>query len=147
MDDDFIDFMENESYHKFSLTRNEALFLDDSCSIMIDMEGEGKPPLTMRGVSPSAGIAVPYDFIERLGHAIIFTTDPDNEGKEAEVKFSTSDLLAMREVAQSYVKIGEEPVGYNLKRKIAKCLHESTYTQTMTDSVAEKLLQGINTEL
>ena len=48
---------------------------------------------------------------------------------------------------RSYVKIGEEPVGYNLKRKIAKCLHESTYTQTMTDSVAEKLLQGINTEL
>ena len=147
MEDDFLDLIENESYHTLYLTRNEALYLDDSCSIMIDMDGEGKPPLTMRGVSPSAGIAVPYDFIERIGHAVLFTTDPKNEGKEAEVKFSTSDLLAMREVAQSYVKIGEEPVGYNLKRKIAKCLHESSYTQTMNDSIAEKLLQGLNTEL
>lgn len=146
-DEELRDFMASEFYHKISLTRNEALYLDDSCSIMIEVDSDLRPPLTMRGVAPSAGIAVPYEFIEKIGHAVLFTTDPQNEGKDADMTLSTSDLLAMREVAQSYVKVGEEPVGYNLKRKIAKCLHETTYKQSMTDRVADKLLQGISTEL
>ena len=144
--DDIIDLHDDEHFYILKLTRNEALYIDDSCSIMIEVDHQNLAPLTMRGVAPSAGIAVPYEFIEKIGHAVLFTTDPQNDGKEAEVELSTSDLLAIREVAQSYVKIGEEPVGFNLKRKVAKCLHEASYEQITTDKLAEKLLHGINTD-
>ena len=62
-DEELLDFMEAEFHHKISLTRNEALYLDDSCSIMIEVDSDVRPPLTMRGIAPSAGIAVPYEFI------------------------------------------------------------------------------------
>ena len=51
----------------------------------------------------------------------------DYKGTLAEVNLNDGDLLCLREICQSYIRIGEEPVGYNLKRKIYMALYGTEY--------------------
>jgi hypothetical protein len=62
--------------------------------------------------------------------AVLYTTDPENEGKEAVLELDVTDLLMLREIAHSYVKVGEEPVGFNLKKKIYTALYAGEYQKT-----------------
>ena len=108
---------------ELTLTRNEALFIDDSLSMLIERGGEGNlmdehKVTTVRPLIPTAGLPAPLELIEKIGMAVLYTTDPTNGDKPATVTMSITDLLMLREVAHSYVKIGEEPVGFNLKVKI-----------------------------
>ena len=47
----------------------------------------------------------------------------------------------LREIALSYVKVGEEQVGYNLKRKIYTLLFSKSYER---NKVADSLLSQID---
>ena len=124
-DDEMFDL--EESYKPFKLTRNEALYLDDTCTLMVDPHPmddhdrgrHGGQPMGMRPPVFSAGVMVLYDLLEKIGYAVLYTTDETNDGEDVEIQVSISDLLLFREVAQSFVKIGEEQVGFNLKRKVA----------------------------
>ena len=111
-----------------SLTRNEALYIDDSLSLMIEREAFGDTRIgTMRLQMLSAPLGAPIDLIDKITYAVLYTTDDANKGKEADVQVSDEDLYMLREIAQSYVKVGSELVGYNLKKKIYALLH-SEYT-------------------
>ena len=111
-----------------SLTRNEALYLDDSLTMMLDMSEGAQPFITMRPVMASMCIPAPVDLIEKIAVAVLFTLDRENIGQDAQVELSESDLFCLREVAQSYVKVGDEMVGFNLKRKIYSVLYGTEYT-------------------
>jgi len=150
-DDEMFDLEEN--YKPFKLTRNEALYLDDTCTLMVDphphdARGDihGAPPMGMRPPIFSAGVMVPYDLIEKIGYAVLYTTDEVNNGEDVEIQVSISDLLLFREVAQSFVKIGEEQVGFNLKRKVAEALHQEFYDNRKSDQIADRLLQQVEIE-
>lgn len=148
MDDNELYEPDIDREYPLKVTRNEAMYLDDTCTLMIEPMGmdEGgriAHPIGMRPTVFSAGIMVPYDLIEKIGLAVLYTTDPDNNGDDAEIEFNASELLLLREISQSFVKIGEEQVGYNLKRKIAECLHRDTYNTKENDDVVSKLLQDI----
>ena len=79
--------------------------------------------------------------LEKIGLALLYTTDPNNQGKEAVVPVSDTDLYMLRELAISYAKIGNEPVGYNLKRKIYTLLFSKSYER---NKVADSLLAQID---
>tara|TARA_Y100001951_G_C11064325_1_gene142570 strand:- start:17 stop:490 length:474 start_codon:yes stop_codon:yes gene_type:complete len=151
-DDEMLDL--EESYKPFKLTRNEALYLDDTCTLMVDPHPmddhdrgrHGGQPIGMRPPVFSAGIMVPYDLLEKIGYAVLYTTDEANDGEDVEIQVSISDLLLFREVAQSFVKIGEEQVGFNLKRKVAEALHKEFYDNRKSDQIANRLLQQVEIE-
>ena len=73
--------------------------------------------------------------------ALLYTMDSNNRGKEAEISVSDTDLYMLREIALSYVKVGEEQVGYNLKRKIYTLLFSKSYER---NKVADSLLSQID---
>lgn len=136
-----------DSAVELSLTRNEALFIDDSLSMLIEREGDANlmnehKVTTVRPLTPTAGLPAPLELIERIGMAVLFTTDPENDDKEAVVELTVTDLMMLREVAHSYVKIGEEPVGFNLKKKIYTVLYDVEYQKM---KLLNNLLEGIDT--
>ena len=126
--EDMCDHVEEEET-LIGLTRNEALFLDDSFTLMIEQEIEDLRIKAMRPVQMTAALAVPMELMEKVGKAVVYTTHPNNIDKEYEVAFDLSELLMIREIASSYIKIGEEPVGYNLKRKIYYSLFEEEFNR------------------
>ena len=124
-----------------NLTRDEVLFIDDMLSLMIVAPGDDgsldHQCTTIRPLTPRVGLPAPFGVIEEIMHAVLFTTDPDNDGKEAVVRLGRSDLLMLREIACSNTKRGEEPVGYNLKRKIYGALYGEAYNR---DKAVDRLL-------
>ena len=123
------------------LTRNEALFIDDSLSMIIEQDPIGERLGTVRPMAHTAGLPAPVDLLEKIGHAILFTTDPDNKGEPASVPVSDTDLYMLREITHSYVKIGDEPVGFNLKRKIYTLLYSTEYER---EKIAKRLLAQVD---
>jgi len=123
------------------LTRNEALYIDDSLSMLIEKEFEDGRLGTIRPLTATAGLPAPVDLIDRIGQAILFTTDPDNEGELALVPVSDTDLYIIREVSHSYIKVGDEPVGFNLKKKVYKLLHEEAYEK---EKVMKRMLDELD---
>ena len=128
-----------------TFTRNEILYLDDSLTLMIEREmaspSEGMTLSTMRQLLPSAQLPVPIEIIDKIALGVLFTTDPDNAGKDVELVFVASELYLLRELCQSYIKIGNEPVGYNLKKKIYSVLYENEYkTNKLIDNITSDLL-------
>ena len=117
--------IDNTSSKVLFLTRNEALYIDDSLSLMIERGGDGDLRIgTMRLQMLSAPMGAPIDLIDKITLAVLYTTDDANKGKEARINVSDEDLYIIREIAQSYIKVGSEMVGFNLKKKIYNLLHQ-----------------------
>ena len=109
------------------LTPNEALFIDDSLTMMIDAADGVMTFSAMRPLVSSAQIPAPLDLIEKIAVAVLFTMDDNNAGLLAEVNLNDGDLLYIREICQSHAMMRQEPVGYNLKRKIYMALYGTEY--------------------
>ncbi len=124
-----------------NLSRNEALFIDDNLSMLIEKDLGDDRLSTLRPLSHTAGLPAPIDLLEKIGVAILYTTDSANYGQEAEVIVSDTDLYMLREIAVSYAKVGDEPVGFQLKRKIYKLLFEQTYHR---NEVARNIIAQID---
>ena len=133
---------------EISLSRNEALYLDDCLSLMIErepMDHGMSMTTTMRQVLPSAQLGVPIELIDKIALAVLHTTDYDNRGREHKIKCIASELYLLREVSQSYIKIGQEPVGFNLKRKIYQALFQNQYDAGQ--KLAKLIGEDINLDL
>ena len=124
--DDFISDLEEEEA-KFlgalkilELTRNEALYLSDSVTLLMEHTPEqGKIHIPARQLMPQAGVPVPLDLIQKIGLAVLVTTNEiEDEGSSFDLELTTADLFLLRECCQSFVKINNELVGFNLLRKI-----------------------------
>tara|TARA_B100001750_G_scaffold247566_1_gene273771 strand:- start:2401 stop:2892 length:492 start_codon:yes stop_codon:yes gene_type:complete len=136
--DEFLLELEDRE-REVSLSRNEALYLSDSVTLMIEKDTQDGIAIgTMRAVSPSAPLPVPIEIIDKVGMAVLYTTDPDNIGKDYWTTFSYNELYLIREICQSFVKVGNEQVGFNLKRKIYKALLKEQYEG---EKLANQLLE------
>jgi hypothetical protein len=140
-DGDYLDEVADKTLY---LTRREALFIDDSISMLLEKDVDEGPFTSIRPLQHIASIPSPIDLIEKIGMAVLFTTDPKNQGKDASIQVCDTDLYMLREVALSYIKIGPEPVGYNLKRKIYALLLQSKYQR---EEVARTLLSQIEVQI
>jgi len=144
MDDELENLEEDISQEPeklLSLTRNEALFIDDSLTMIIERDIGDDRLTTVRPLSHTAGLPAPVDLLEKIAMAILFTTEPENTGKEADVYVSDTDLYMLREIAHSYIKVGGEYVGYNLKRKLYLLLYQKSYD---IDRVANNILSQVD---
>jgi len=121
--------MDNPQMKIIFLTRAEALFLDDALTVMTDRETL-MGIVGMRPLGPSAMMSAPPDLIERIGMAILLTTST-NGIKEAALEVDDQELYLLRECAQSTIKFDDEPVGFNLKRKIYLALLEDNYKDSL----------------
>ena len=124
--------MEHEEFEEelrvLTLTHNEALYLDDSLTMMLERDGD-YGFTTMRPLLSSASLPAPVTLIEKIAKALLFTLDNNNRGELATVSVGDGDLFLLRELTQSYIKIGEEFVGYNLKCKVYQLLYGDSYQQ------------------
>ena len=127
IDDEELDtFMEITK--TITLTRNEALFIDDNITLMLETDDKNTVS-SIRSIMPSAVVPVPLDLVEKIGMAILATTDPDRDITEYSVEFSLSEIFTIREIATSFIKVGDEAVGWQLKRKVYKALFENEYRE------------------
>ena len=137
----FDEILSQEAEKTLRLTRNEALFIDDSLTMIIERDVGEDRLTTVRPMSHTAGLPAPVDLLEKMGYAILFTTDPANEGMEAEIPVSDTDLYMIREITHSYIKIGEEAVGFNLKRKVYMLMYGEIYER---DKIAKHLISQVD---
>lgn len=123
------------------LTKAEALYLDDVFTILTAPDKELGIPLGLRPVGQSALLAVPASLIDKLGMVILLTTT-ENGVSEAPLEVDESDLYLIREVSNTNAKFLEEPVGFNLKRKVYYSLLEDYFKDSLQFA---KLMQDLET--
>ena len=124
-----------------SLTRNELLFIDDSLSMLVEKDLGDSGLGTVRPLAHTAGLPAPIELLEKIGKGILFTVDPKNNGLEAKIPVSDTDLYMLREVALSYMKFGKENVGFSIKIKIYEQLFAKDYER---DQIADTLLSQVD---
>tara|TARA_R110000824_G_scaffold59762_2_gene160184 strand:- start:5158 stop:5595 length:438 start_codon:yes stop_codon:yes gene_type:complete len=112
----FEDELDMEETKMINLTRNEILFIDDSCTMLI--EPEVNLPLPYKPLNRSGSIAVPVSFIEKIGFGLLVTETEAN----IDIEFDLGELLMIREACLTTSKYGKEDVGINIKTKIYKAL-------------------------
>ena len=136
---------------ELSLTRNEALYLSDSITLLMEITPEhGKMQLPSRHLLPQGTVSVPIDLIQTLGMAVLLTTQDRWAVEEAVIKITVADLFLLRECCQSYIKVNQEYVGFNLLRKIyalilEKDLQERNFIEDITIDVDTSLIPHTDT--
>ena len=113
---------------------------------MIERQEDEPKVSSLRPVQMTARLAVPLDLMDKIGKAVVYTT-PENQEKEYAFAIDISELFMIREVASSFIEIGGEPVGLNLKRKICVLLYAKDLEQESRDARLDQLLTGINLDI
>ena len=134
-----------------SLTRNEALYLSDSITLLMELTPEhGKIQLPSRSLLPQGTVSAPMDLIQTVGMAVLLTTQDKWALEEATIQVSVADLFLLRECCQSYIKVNQEYVGFNLLRKIytlilQQDLEERNFIEDLTRDVDTSLIPYTDT--
>lgn len=127
------------------LTRNEALYLSDNMTLLMEHTPEmGKMHIPARQLMPQASVPVPIDLIEKIGIAFLQSTNPENTTKDAEIAVTIADLFLLRECCQSFLRVGKEAVGFNLLRKIYSLILEEGFDDAKERAFIEDLTAGID---
>ena len=148
--------------YEIDVTRNEALFLSDSMTRIVKIpEGWEGSSITLRSTTQSAFIVVPESLMIKVGRAIAFLTKTElierksgiigmmeevevevNKGKTYSLVLEEYEAWLIWEVAQSYLKVGDAPVGYDIKKKLARVM----YGEDVEFESVAKLLDDVNME-
>jgi hypothetical protein len=96
-----------------------------------------------RQLMPQAAVPVSLDLIQKIGLAVLLTTNTMEEDEDSlyELDLTVADLFLLRECCQSFIKVNNELVGFNLLRKI--------YTLVLEEDMKERkffhdMTKGIN---
>ncbi len=139
----FDDF--DEETKQLILTRNELLYLSDSVTILLEHASEqGKMHIPARQLMPSAGVPVPVELIQTIGLGFVSLTDENNSDETATINVTLADLYLLRECCQSFVKINNEFVGFNLLKKIYNLILEEAVLER---KFINKITTGLNLDL
>ena len=140
--DDF--FGDDEDTHPIWMTHNEVMFLDDSLTMMLEKDSMSDSVTTMRVMIPSAHLPAPVTLLDKIGIAVLQVTDPESTEKGTTVELNDSEIYMLREICHSYCKVGKEPVGYNLKRKMYLSLYGKTFEK---DKIVDGLLATVDLDI
>jgi len=133
------------AFKEVTLTKNELLYLSDSITLLMEHTSEqGRVHIPARQLMPSAGVPVPVDLIHTIGMGVLIATDPKNVSQEATLSFNLADLYLLRECCQSFIKVNNELVGYNLLRKLYKVILSDSMEER---AFIDKLTTGIDFSL
>ena len=140
--DDF--FGDDEDTHPIWMTHNEVMFLDDSLTMMLEKDSMSDSVTTMRVMIPSAHLPAPVTLLDKIGIAVLQVTDPESTERGTTVELNDSEIYMLREICHSYCKVGKEPVGYNLKRKMYLSLYGDTFEK---DKIVDGLLATVDLDV
>ena len=140
--DDF--FGDDEDTHPIWMTHNEVMFLDDSLTMMLEKDSMSDSVTTMRVMIPSAHLPAPVTLLDKIGIAVLQVTDPESTERGTTVELNDSEIYMLREICHSYCKVGKEPVGYNLKRKMYLSLYGETFEK---DKILDGLLATVDLDV
>ena len=140
--DDF--FGDDEDTHPIWMTHNEVMFLDDSLTMMLEKDSMSDSVTTMRVMIPSAHLPAPVTLLDKIGIAVLQVTDPESTEKGTTVELNDSEIYMLREICHSYCKVGKEPVGYNLKRKMYLSLYGETFEKV---KIVDGLLASVDLDI
>jgi len=115
-----------KSSKNLSLSLAESMVLDDQLTVIVNASNYSEYT-GLRGVGGTAGVHATNELLEKIGFAILFGLNPDNSSKEALIEVSYDELMILREVSASYIKVGDENVGFDLKSKIYSLLLGNRY--------------------
>ena len=93
MDYDDLYMQSLEAIKTITITRNEALYLSDSVTLLLEHDtDQGQiAHVPARHLIGSSLIAVPVEVIERIGLAVLLTTDPDNTSQTTTISMPLAD--------------------------------------------------------
>jgi len=115
--------LENEKEKSITLSKNESLYLNDSLTLLLEHPTNLQVmSIPVRGIQGNAGFAAHEELILKLGEAILEVTRPGNDAGFVDISLSIEELFLIRECCQSYILFNDEPVGYNLMKKVYKAL-------------------------
>ena len=150
------DYQDEEVYYSgleeiktLVVTRNEALYLSDSVTLLMEHISErGRIQIPVRNLLPQAGVPVPMEIIQKIGMAVLTTTDKDMIKSQANIVLSVADLYLLRECCQSFIKVNNELVGFNLLIKIyelilEKDIKERKFIEDITKDIDVSLVSRI----
>ena len=149
-DDELAD-EESEQIKYLNLTKNEALYLSDSITLLFEHSAEpGRGSVPGRNFTPRAGIPVPLELMRKIGVAVLVSGDLGNKNKTATIEVDVDELYLLRECCRSFIKVenatyallgpDEELLGHTLLRKIyssmlERYLGERSFIETLTADV------------
>lgn len=106
-----------------TLSKNESLYLNDSLTLLLEHPTNLQVmSIPIRGIQGNAGFAAREELILKLGEAILEVTRPGSDNNFVDISLTIEELFLIRECSQSYILFNDEPVGYNLMKKIYKAL-------------------------
>ena len=106
-DYDNCDDAENEEQKVLMLTRDEAFYIDDHLTMMIEQQDKLGNFATVRPLANTAGLPAPVDLLDKIAMAVLQTTGPDTLWEaEAKIFVTATDLYMLREVAKSKGETG-----------------------------------------
>jgi len=111
------------------LTKGELCLIDDSLTLLHPKSGETEeypPKIIYRMLLPSASTAAPIELLDSIGAALLEAHEKVETEEDAGVSLDLSEeyLWLIREIANTNIMFGKEPVGYNIKIKVHQALRQ-----------------------
>ena len=130
---------------QLKVTRNELLHLSDSVTLLMEHSSDqGKFHVPARQLMPSAGVPVPIELIQIIGMGFVSLADKNNTSDTTILSLTIGDLYLLRECCQSFHKVNDEFVGYNLLVKIYDLILEEAI---MERKFINKITAGLDLTL
>ncbi len=123
-----------------SLSLKESMVLDDQLTVIIN-SSSFSGYTTHRGIAGQAGVPATCELLEKIGFAILFGLNPENNLEEALIEVSYDELMILREVSSSYINVGDDNVGCDLKKKIYLLLLEDRYQHELKEQSYRKWIK------
>ena len=114
-----------------NLTKGELCLIDDSLTLLHPKSGEADeypPNIIYRVLLPSASSAAPMELLDCIGAALLEAHEKsigmEERSPEVSLDISEEYLWLIREIANTNIMFGKEPVGYNIKIKVHQALRQ-----------------------
>lgn len=127
--------IELDDIKSLALTKSEALYLSENITVLMEF-GAGKYQAPGRPLFASARVAVPLEIIQKIGFAVLVTTQREDAETEVSVEFTVAELLILRECCDSRYDAG----GESLTRKIYSLILEKEFSEM---KLVESLTKGV----
>ena len=117
-------------------TKGELCLIDDSFTLLHSRGGEEDPSkLIYRVLAPSASTAAPMELLDSIGAALLEAHEKADIEEDVEVSLDLSEeyLWMIREIANTNIVFGKEPVGYSLKIKVHQALRQIRRDEAVGD--------------
>lgn len=120
------------------LTKGELCLIDDSLTLLHPKSrgaDDYTPQIIHRVLAPSASTAAPIELLDSIGAALLEAHERSSTEENVGVSLDLPEeyLWVIRELANTNIMFGKEPVGYNIKIKVHQALRQIRRDEAIGD--------------